>query len=77
MQRELFEGRLAKQLLSENHFMSSLAALACNLQREIYNMQRLVIKNFPEIANELVFNEDGTVVEPVGDSLMVKKWGGP
>ena len=53
--------------------MATIAAIACNAQREIYNLQRLVMRNFPEMANELVFDEEGTIVESVGDALLVKK----
>ena len=73
VERDLFEGRLAKHLLQEQHIMATMAAVACNAQREIFNLQRLVLRNFPEMANELIFNEEGTVVEPVGDALLVKK----
>ena len=53
--------------------MATMAAVACNTQCEIYNLQRLVLCNFPEMANELIFSEEGTVVESVGDALLVEK----
>ena len=54
--------------------MSSVTALACNTQREVYNLPKLIMRNFPSIANELVFNEEGTVGESVGDALFIKKF---
>ena len=73
VERDLLEGRITSQFLLESHFMSALAVVSCNSQREIYNLQWLVMRNFPEMSNELIFEEEGFVVESVGDALLVKK----
>ena len=73
VQRDLLEGRLAKEFIRENSFLSALAAVLCSAQRDIYNMQRLIMHSFPEVANEIILQEEGTVIENVGDAILVKK----
>ena len=73
VQRELLEGRLAKELLNENHLISTLSSSFCTLQKEIFGIQKLIMHSFLEVAHELMSNREGEFVESVGDALLIRK----
>lgn len=69
MQRDLLEVCLGKEFLKENAFFSTLSEMLCNAQKDFYNMKKLIIHSFLEVANEIILS---TIVESVGDAIMVK-----
>ena len=73
VQRDLMEGRLVKQLARENENIVSMAAILCENQRKIHQLQIMNMHSYPDTVGEIVYQEKGILVMPMGDALLVKK----
>ena len=73
VQRDLLEGRLAKELLRENQNIASLAAMLCQSQAKIRELQVMNAKSYPDTISAILGDEPGILVVPVGDAMLVKR----
>ena len=70
VQRELSGDRLTTELILENKLISSLATLNCKTNRQLHQLQKMILKNLPDISNNFIFPEhEGILVEQVGDAI--------
>ena len=70
VQRDLSEGRIASEVIKENRMLTHMASILCNTNHKVHEIQRLLLKEFPDIDHSALFGQ-GKMVEMAGDAMLV------
>ena len=73
VQRELLEGKLAREFMKESQLTSTLAAMLCRINAEVHKLQMLNLHSFPDTVGEMLYAEKGVMIAPRGDAYMVRQ----
>ena len=70
-QRDLAEGQITAQFLHEHEIATQLSTSLCRANKELAQLRRWLLLNFPETSASYLYPEPGYILEPMGEGLLL------